>query len=135
MKNKVQILIASFLVCGFIAVNNTAKAQISDHNTIEEIQLSKNKETFNDIRNKLMENFDLTNSDYKQGTVNSVVKFDISKNGKIVNVHSNGDCKIVSKEIENVLSELDYRVDRKQLNDNLVSYSYEMPVTVEIHNR
>ena len=59
----------------------------------------------------------------------------ISKNGKIVNVHSNGDCKIVSKEIENVLSELDYRVDRKQLNDNLVSYTYEMPVTVEIHNR
>jgi len=135
MKNKVQILIASFLVCGFMAANNMVKAQISDHSTIEEIQLSKNKETFNDIRNKLMENFDLTNSDYKQGTVNSVVTFDITKKGKIVNVHSNGDCKIVSKEIENVLSELDYRVDRKDLNENMVAYTYKMPVTVEINNR
>jgi ribosome maturation factor RimP len=82
-----------------------------------------------------MENFDLTNVDYKQGTVNSVVKFDIAKNGKIVNVHSNGDCKNVSKEIETVLSELDYRVDRKKVNDNMVAYTYVMPVTVEINNR
>jgi hypothetical protein len=135
MKNKVQIFIASLLVCGFIAATNNAKAQTSDHNTIEEIQLSKNNDTFNDIRNKLRENFDLTNAEYKQGTVNSVVTFAIAENGKIVNVHSNGDCKIVSKEIETVLSELDYRVDRKNLNENMVAYTYEMPVTVEINNR
>ncbi|MCT2409648.1 hypothetical protein NZD88_19010 [Chryseobacterium antibioticum] len=135
MKNKIQLFIASVLVCGFIAVTNTAKAQTYDNNTIEAIQLSKNNDTFNDIRNKLMENFDLTNSDYKQGIVNSVVKFDISNKGKIVNVHSSGDCKIVSKEIETVLSELDYRVDRKKLNENIVAYTYEMPVTVEINNK
>lgn len=135
MKNKIQIWIASFLACGFMAVTNTAQAQTSSNNTIEEIQLSKNNDTFNDIRNKLIENFDLTNSDYKQGIVNSVVKFDITDKGKIVNVHSTGDCKIVSKEIETVLSELDYRVDRKKLNENIVAYTYEMPVTVEINNR
>ncbi|AYZ12237.1 hypothetical protein V2E39_13745 [Chryseobacterium arthrosphaerae] len=134
MKNKIQILLASFFVCGFAAVLNTVKAQTTDHNTIQEIQLNRN-ETFNDIRNRLAANFDLTNPDYKQGTVNSVVKFDIAKNGKIVNVHSNGDCKTVSKEIESVLSELDYRVDRKSLTDNMVAYTYVMPVTVEIHNR
>jgi hypothetical protein len=133
MKNKIQILVAAFFVCGFASVINTAKAQTAN-NTIEEIQLTKN-DTFNDIRSRLMENFDLTNVDYKQGTVNSVVKFDIAKNGKIVNVHSNGDCKSVSKEIETVLSELDYRVDRKKVSENMVAYTYVMPVTVEIDNR
>ena len=134
MKNRIQICIASLLVCGFAAVLNTAKAQTTDHSTIQEIQLNRS-ETFNDIRNKLEANFDLTNPDYKQGTVNSVVKFDIAKNGKIVNVHSTGDCKTVSKEIETVLSDLDYRVDRKKLTDNMVAYTYVMPVTVEIHSR
>ncbi|UWX61706.1 hypothetical protein N0B40_05345 [Chryseobacterium oranimense] len=128
-------MIAAFLVYGFAAVTSTAKAQTSGHNTIDEIKLSTKDDTFNDIRNKLMENFDLTNSDYKQGVVNSVVQFDISKKGKIVNVHSSGDCKNVSKEIETVLSELDYRVDRKKLSDNMVAYTYVMPVTVEINNK
>ncbi|KQT23360.1 hypothetical protein ASG22_13385 [Chryseobacterium sp. Leaf405] len=132
MKNKIQILVASIFVCGIMSLVNTVKAQTTD-NTIEEIQLSKN--TFNDIRTRLMDNFDLTKVDYKQGVVNSVVKFDIAKNGKIVNVHSNGDCKNVSKEIENVLSELDYRVDRKKVNENMIAYTYVMPVTVEIDNR
>lgn len=134
MKNKIQILIASLFVTGFTAVMSQTKAQISDKNTIQAIQLNKS-EAFNDIRNKLIANFDLDNPEYKQGTVNSVVKFDIARNGKIVNVHSNGDCKTVSKEIEAVLSELDYRVDRKKLTDNMVAYTYVMPVTVEIHNR
>lgn len=134
MKNKIQILIASLFVTGLAAVMNQAKAQTTDKNTIQAIQLSKS-ETFSDIRNKLIANFDLDNPEYKQGTVNSVVKFDIAKNGKIVNVHSNGDCKTVSKEIETVLSELDYRVDRNKLTDNMVAYTYVMPVTVEIHNR
>ncbi|MDQ0594106.1 hypothetical protein QFZ37_002475 [Chryseobacterium ginsenosidimutans] len=133
MKNKIQIFIAALFVCGFTSVMNTVKAQTAN-NTIEEIQLTKN-DTFNDIRSRLMENFDLSNIDYKQGTVNSVVKFDIAKNGKIVNVHSNGDCKNVSKEIETVLNELDYRVDRKKVNENMVAYTYVMPVTVEINNR
>lgn len=133
MRNKIQIFVALLFFGGFAAVTNTAKAQTAN-NMIEEIQLSKS-DTFNDIRSRLMENFDLNNTDYKQGTVNSVVKFDIAKNGKIVNVHSNGDCKSVSKEIETVLSELDYKVDRKKLSENLVAYTYVMPVTVEINNR
>nr|WP_315032206.1 hypothetical protein [uncultured Chryseobacterium sp.] len=134
MKNRIQIIVASLLVCGFTTLINTTKAQNTEHNTIQEIQLNKN-ETFNDIRGKLIENFDLTNTDYKQGTVNSIVKFDIANNGKIVNVHSTGDCKTVSKEIETVLSELDYRVDRRKLSENMVAYTYVMPVTVEINNK
>ncbi|AZA76716.1 hypothetical protein EG347_03880 [Chryseobacterium sp. G0186] len=134
MKSKIKILIASLFVVGFAAVMNTTKAQTTDHNTIQEIQLNKS-ETFNDIRSRLISNFDLDNPEYRQGTINSVVKFDIAKNGKIVNVHSTGDCKTVSKEIEAVLSELDYRVDHRKMSDNMVAYTYVMPVTVEIHNR
>ncbi|MCE3074558.1 hypothetical protein [Chryseobacterium gwangjuense] len=134
MKNKIQILIASFFVCGFMAVMNTAKAQTTNNNTIQEVQLNKN-DAFSEIRNLLMANFDFTNSDYKQGVVNSEVKFDIAENGKIVNVHSKGDCKNVSKEIENVLSKLLYRVDSNKLNDNMIASTYVMPVRVDINNR
>lgn len=134
MKNKIQILIASFLVCGCITVLNTVKAQATNNNTIQEVQLNKN-DAFSEIRNLLMANFDFTNSDYKQGIVNSEVKFDIAENGKIVNVHSKGDCKNVSKEIENVLSKLLYRVDSKKLNENMIASTYVMPVRVDINNR
>jgi hypothetical protein len=134
MKNKIQIFVASLFALGLTAIAGNVKAQTTSNNTIEEIQLTKS-DTFNDIRNRLIENFDFTNTDYKQGTVNTVVKFDIAKNGKIVNVHSNGDCKNVSKEIETVLKELDYRVDRKKVSDNMVAFTYVMPVTVEVNNR
>lgn len=134
MKNKVQILIASFLVCGFMTVMNTAKAQTNNNNTIQEVQLNKN-DAFSEIRNLLMANFDFTNSDYKQGIVNSEVKFDIAENGKIVNIHSKGDCKNVSREIENVLSKLQYRVDSKKLNENMIASTFVMPVRVDINNR
>ena len=134
MKNKIQLLIASLLVFGFVAVMNTTKAQTSNNNTIQEVQLNKN-DAFNEIRNLLMANFDFTNSDYKQGIVNSEVKFDIAENGKIVNVHSKGDCKNVSKEIENVLSKLQYRLDSRKLNDNMIASTYVMPVRVDINNR
>lgn len=133
MKNKIQIFIASFLICGFMAVTNTVKAQ-SSNNTIQEVTVNKN-DAFNEIRNLLMANFDFTNQDYKQGIVNSEVKFDIAENGEIVNVRSKGDCKNVSKEIENVLSHLQYKVDTAKLNENMLASSFVMPVTVDISNR
>lgn len=134
MKNKIQIFITSLFVCGFMAVVGTAKAQTTSNNTIQEVQLNKN-DAFNEIRNLLMSNFDFTNSDYKQGIVNSEVKFEIAEDGKIVNVHSKGDCKNVSKEIENVLSHLQYRIDSKKLNQNMIASTYVMPVRVDINNR
>ncbi|MEY8760836.1 hypothetical protein [Chryseobacterium tongliaoense] len=134
MKNKIQIFVASLFVFGCMAVVNTAKAQTTNNNTIQEVQLNKN-DAFSEIRNLLMANFDFTNSDYKQGIVNSEVKFEIAENGKIVNVHSKGDCKNVSKEIENVLSHLQYKVDGSKINDNMIASTYVMPVRVDINNR
>jgi len=134
MKNKIQIFVTALFIFGLTAVVNNAKAQTTSSNTIQEIQLNKN-DAFNDIRNLLMANFDFTNSDYKQGVVNSEVKFDIAENGKIVNVRSKGDCKNVSKEIVNVLSHLQYKIDPAKLNENMLASSYVMPVKVDINNR
>lgn len=131
MKNKIQLLIASLFVFGFVAVMNATKAQTLTDNTIEEVRISKS-DAFNDIRSRLMDNFDFTNGDYKEGIVNSIVKFDISEKGKIINVHSSGDCKNVSKEIETVLSGLNYKADRSKFGEDLAAYTYVMPVTVEI---
>ncbi|ASK29458.1 hypothetical protein CEY12_04780 [Chryseobacterium sp. T16E-39] len=131
MKNKIQIFVASLFAIGLISMN-MLNAQTTDTNVIQEIQLNKN-DTFSKIRKELINNFDFLNYEYKQGVVNSEVKFDITENGKIVNVHSTGDCKNVSKEIENVLSNL--TINRKNFNQNIVAYTYVMPVTVEIDNR
>ncbi|WP_027385374.1 hypothetical protein [Chryseobacterium gregarium] len=136
MKNKVQLFFASVFIFGCMAVMNILKAQTvnTEANTIQEVQLYKN-DAFAEIREMLVDNFDFTNSDYKQGVVNSEVKFEIASNGKIVNVHSTGDCKNVSKEIENVLKGSYYKVDRKKSNADMMAYTYVMPVTLEIDNR
>lgn len=134
MKNKIQIFVASLFAVGLTAIAGNVKAQTTSNNTIQEVQLNKN-DAFNEIRNLLIANFDFTNSDYKQGVVNSEVKFDIADNGKIVNVRSKGDCKNVSKEIESVLSHLQYKIDPSKLNQNMIASSFVMPVRVDINNR
>ena len=134
MKNKIQIFIASVFVCGYMAIMNTAKAQTTDHNAIDDVQLYKT-DAFTEIREMLIDNFDFTNADYKQGVVNSEVKFEIAPNGKIVNVHSKGDCKNVSREIENVLRGSYYKTGNKKSAADMMAYTYVMPVTVEIDNR
>jgi len=134
MKNKIQIFVATLFIFGLTSVVNNMKAQTTSGNMIQEVLLNKN-DAFNEIRNLLIANFDFTNQDYKQGVVNSEVKFDIAENGKIVNVRSKGDCKNVSKEIENVLSHLQYKVDPSKLNENMLASSYVMPVRVDISNR
>lgn len=129
MKNKIQILIASFFICGFVTVFNTVKAQQT--NVIQEIQINKN-DALDEIRELLVYNFDPTNPDFKQGIVDSEVKFEINEKGKIVNVHSKGDCKNVSKEIESILSHLQYKVNGKKLNKDMLASIYVMPVRVNI---
>lgn len=134
MKNKIQILLGTFIIFGFASIINTANAQTKESNTIEELLINKN-DAFAEIKKLLIQNFDFTNSDYKEGIVNSEVKFDIAENGKIINVRSKGDCKNVSKEIENVLSHLQYKIDSNKLNANMLASSFVMPVRLDISNR
>ena len=134
MKNKIQILLGTIIIFGFASIINTANAQTKESNTIEEVLINKN-DAFAEIKKLLIQNFDFTNSDYKEGIVNSEVKFDIAENGKIINVRSKGDCKNVSKEIENVLSHLQYKIDSNKLNANMLASSFVMPVRLDISNR
>lgn len=130
--NKKMLALSIFLF-GILGTLNLAKAQTTD-NKIQKVFLSSG-DGFGELRKLLKDNFDFTNQDYKEGIVNSNVRFSLSENGKITNVHANGDCKNVSKEIENVLSHLIYKVDMDKLSQKMVASSYVMPVSVTIDNR
>ncbi len=127
------MLALSIFLFGFLGTLNLVKAQTSD-NKIQEVFLNSG-DGFVELRKLLRDNFDFTNQDYKEGVVNSNVRFSLSENGKITNIHANGDCKNVSKEIEHVLSGLLYRVDMTQIKDNMIASSYVMPVSITIANR
>lgn len=118
---------------GFLGTLNLVRAQATD-NKIQEVFINSG-DGFGELRKLLKDNFDFTNQDYKEGVVNSDVRFSLSEDGKITNVHANGDCKNVSKEIENVLSHLIYKVDMEKLSQKMVASSYVMPVSVTIDNR
>lgn len=130
--NKKMLALSIFLF-GILGTLNLVKAQTSD-NKIQEVFLQSG-DGFGELRNLLRDNFDFTKQDYKEGIVNSDVRFSLSEDGKIINVSAKGDCKNVSKEIENVLSHLIYRVDMDKMSQKMVATSYVMPVTVTIANR
>ena len=127
------MLALSIFLFGILGTLNLVKAQTSD-NKIQEVFLQSG-DGFGELRNLLKDNFDFTNQDYKEGIVNSDVRFSLSEDGKITNVRAKGDCKNVSKEIENVLSHLIYKVDMDKMSQKMVATSYVMPVSVTIANR
>lgn len=130
MKNAKTLLLSIFLF-GFLGMFNLIKAQNSE-NKIQEVIITSG-DGFSELRQLLKDNFDFTNQDYKEGVVNSDVRFSLAENGKINNVHASGDCENVSKEIENVLSHLIYKVDMNKLSQKMIASSYVMPVSVTIN--
>ena len=94
------MLALSIFLFGILRTLNLVNAQTTDNN-IQEVILSSG-DGFGELRKLLKVNFDFTNQDYKEGIVNSSVRFSHSENGKITNIHANGDCKNVSKQIEHV---------------------------------
>lgn len=127
------MLALSIFLFGFLGTLNLVRAQATD-NKIQEVFINSG-DGFGELRKLLKDNFDFTNQDYKEGVVNSDVRFSLSEDGKITNVHANGDCKNVSKEIENVLSHIIYKVDMEKMSQKMVASSYVMPVSVTIDNR
>ena len=128
MKNIGMIMLLVFFALSLGMI----KAQ-SKENNIQEVVLN-SADGFGELRKLLRDNFDFTSQDYKEGVINSDVRFSLAENGKITNVHASGDCSNVSKEIENVLSHLIYKVDVDKLSRNMVASSYVMPVSVTISN-
>ncbi len=115
-----------------VAFFGTAAAQES--NTIQEIRLS-NQDGFNEVRNQLISNFDFTNPNLSEGTVNSEVAFTVEENGKLTNIHAKGDCKYVSEELESVMKNLLLKVNPEKLAGNSMATIYVLPVSVKINNR
>lgn len=127
MLNKFYITVVFALVMGGSSFLSTAKSQSVD-NTIDTISLQQG-DGFSELRKLIASNFDFTNSDYKEGIVNSEVRFSLNEKGEIKDVVVNGDCKNVSKEIETVMNNLHSKF---KANPN---FAYVMPVQVAIANR
>jgi len=125
-----MVALSIFVFAGLFSV---AQAQESEKN-IQEVVL-RSGDAFGELRKLVKDNFDFTASEYKEGVINSDVRFSLAENGKITNIHAKGDCKNVSKELENVLSSLLYKVDVNKLNQNMMATTYVMPVSVTIDNR
>ncbi len=119
----ILLIVFSF---GFIKAQTTS--------TIQEVTLS-NNDGFNGLRNLIDANFNYTNPDLEEGSFVSIVEFNLAENGKIKNVHTSGDCKFVSTELENVIQNLLFKVNLDKLNENALSTNYKMPVVVNIKNR
>lgn len=117
----------------FAGLFNVVKAQESEKN-IQEVVLTSG-DGFGELRKLVRDNFDFTASEYKEGVIKSDVRFSLTDSGKITNVRANGDCRNVSKELENVMSHLLYKVDMDKLSDKMIAKSYVLPVSVTIHNR
>ena len=125
-----MVALSIFVFAGLFSVT---QAQESEKN-IQEVVI-RSGDAFGELRKLVKDNFDFTASEYKQGVINSDVRFSLAENGKITNIHVNGDCKNVSKELENVLANLLYKVDVNKLNQNMMATTYVMPVSVTIDNR
>ncbi len=119
---------------GLAGVFSTTKAQTGNHSELQEVTV-KSGDGFGELRNLLKDNFDFNNPTFKEGIINSDVSFSLTPDGKISNVHAKGDCKNVSKEIENVLTHLLYKVDVSKLKTNMIADNYTFPVTVMIAQR
>lgn len=130
MKKIVLKSVAALVLVFGMAFVNSAHAQ---SNSIEEVKVNSN-DGFGELRKLVTNNFDFTNPNFSEGFVNSQIEFNVSDNGKIVNVHAKGDCKYVSEELENVMNQLLYKVDVDKLNKNTIAATYVMPVKLRIDN-
>lgn len=128
MKKKLIYILGTLGILAVSGAITTAKAQTS--NVLQEVKLNPN-DGFNDLRKLVIQNFDFTNPDLSEGEIDSLVKFDIAQNGKISNVNVNGECKYVSKELENVLTSLQYKFNPAD-NRTMAANTYSFPVKVII---
>ena len=117
--------VVTLLLLGFAG---SVKAQ--QNNLIEEVRIS-NNEDFTQLRNIIQQNFDFGDEQLTEGTTNTVVKFEISAAGKIENVHAESSCKYINKNLENALSDLQFRFKGQRER----TYIYVLPVQIAIASR
>lgn len=122
----------TFIFLAIVAGN--LKAQVTNSNVIAPVNVSSN-DGFNELRNLLIAQFDFTNPDMQQGEVSSLLKFSVADNGQVIGVEAEGGCKYVQKELEEVLSRLQYRLDLDKIRADTSLTSFVMPVKVTIASR
>ncbi len=113
----------------FLGFSGSLHAQHTN-GLIEEVRIT-NNDGFTQLRNIIEQNFDFTDPQLTEGTTDSLVKFNISTDGKIENVQAESRCKTINKNLESALSGLHLRF--KEQRDKPVTYV--MPVQIAIASR
>ena len=101
-------------------------------NTIDEVKVAKTDQ-FAKLRNLVMTNFNFDNPDYKDGIIDSNVRFEVDETGEIVNVKATGDCKFVARELEEVMNDLSYKFNLHKTQPG--NSAFVMPVRLMIATR
>lgn len=113
----------------FLGFSGGLQAQHTN-SLIEEVRIS-NKDGFTQLRNIIAQNFDFTDPQLTEGTTNSLVKFNISTDGKIENVRADSRCRAINKNLESALSGLHLRFKGQRERP----VTYVMPVEIAIASR
>ncbi len=113
----------------FLGFSEGLQAQHTN-SLIEEVRIS-NKDGFTQLRNIIAQNFDFTDPQLTEGTTNSLVKFNISTDGKIENVRADSRCRAINKNLESALSGLHLRFKGQRERP----VTYVMPVEIAIASR
>ncbi|QFG53375.1 hypothetical protein [Chryseobacterium sp.] len=113
----------------FVGFSEGLQAQHTN-SLIEEVRIT-NKDGFTQLRNIIAQNFDFTDPQLTEGTTNSLVKFNISTDGKIENVRADSRCRAINKNLESALSGLHLRFKGQRERP----VTYVMPVEIAIASR
>lgn len=127
MKNSAIKTLGTLTVMLLMGLTNLHAQQ---KNLIQEVQIYQN-DGFADLRQLIAAQFDYTQDGMAEGITDNLVKFDVSKDGKITNVHAEGKCKLIREELTSILTGLMYRFD----DERELPYTYVMPVKIAIAAR
>ena len=127
MKNKLTYVLSILGIAVMSAFMNQVSAQ---SNILPEVNVKPN-DGFGELRNLIAQNFDFTNPNYSEGVIDSVVKFQVEKDGKLKNVEVDGECKYVSAEIKDIVTHLQTQFTALKNTDTV----YAMPVTMMIASK
>lgn len=124
MKKITATLALGFAITLTAGLGSTVKAQSTKD--IETVNI-RNAESFSYVKNLLQQNFDYTNPNLTPGDAQSILKFEVDKNGKIIKVRAEGKNAELNKGIENALTGLLYRAPYKSS-----PYVYVVPVNLQL---
>lgn len=135
LNNRLKISSLATMILLFASAFSTANAQTANpKNVIQEVKMSSN-DGFNELRNLVVSNFDFTNPNLTEEEIDTVVKFNIAKDGEITHVNAEGECKYVSREIVEVMENLQYKLNTDKIRFDTKTNTFMMPIKVYVASR